>query len=161
MSPSSRPRPTHARSLLIAVAGALVLLTACNPLVSDLPGARQVTTDATYHGAEGSWLEVSVTGAEDYDVTFYVQLLVGPTGSRSCRDAASGAVETCPQIGEYINTDTYTASATRRAVLSPADGDLMWFSFFCQQGGSEVNCPDLRVSLRTVDGDGKLAGDLG
>jgi hypothetical protein len=59
-----------------------------------------------------------------------------------------------------VISDVFTATATRRATISPLDGDEVLLQFTCRQGVTLVDCPTLRVNLRTVDDDGDLVGDL-
>jgi hypothetical protein len=162
MSPSSRPRRLRAGKLAVTACAALVLLTACNPLskTATPTGVGFASVSADYSGPDGAWLEVAVAGTGGYDVRYTAAIWLGQDGARTCRDAATGAVEPCQLIDAFVLSDIYTASTTRRATISPLDGDEVLLQFTCRQGGTLVDCPTLRVDLRTVDDDGELVGDL-
>jgi hypothetical protein len=162
MSPSFRSRRLQARTLVVAAGAALVLLTACNPLTRTATptGAGHASAAAGYAGPAGAWLEVAVAGTDGYDVRYEVAIWLGRDGARTCRDATTGAVEPCQLVDAFVVSDTYPATAARRATISPLDGDEIRVLFTCRQGGAIVTCPTLRVELRTVDGDGDLIGDL-
>jgi hypothetical protein len=154
----------HRRRLTAAVAAftALVLLTACNPIQKGLTrsgGLSGVTV--TYDGPAGAWLEVSVAGASGFDVRFRALVWLNGVGERSCRDATTGAVEPCEFEQVLVASDWYPLAEGFRSTVSPHDGDAPIVEFECRQNGSLVSCPDaVRVTLRTVDDDGDLVGDL-
>jgi hypothetical protein len=148
--------------LAVLVGAALVLLTACNPLTKStqqIP-AGWATAAVAYTGPPDAWLEVAVAGTEGYDVSYEVLVWLEGERDRSCRDAATGAVEPCQYVDSFVTSDTYPATPTRRATVSPLDGDEPLLTFTCRQGGAEVTCPELQVTFQTVDDDGDLVGDL-
>jgi hypothetical protein len=52
-----------------------------------------------------------------------------------------------------------TSTAFRPAV-SPLDDDAPIVLTWCYQGGQAVDCPALRVTVRVVDAQGGIVGDL-
>jgi len=161
--PSLPRRRTRRRATLAVAAFAmLVLLTACNPVTKPLTISGELAgVTVTYDGPAGAWLEVSVAGGSGFDVRYRALVWLNGFGERSCRDGATGAVEPCTFEQEVVWSDWYPATAGYRSTVSPHDGDQPTIQFECRQGGSPVTCPDaIRVTLRTVDGDGDLVGDL-
>lgn len=157
-------RPTRRRWALpvVAAAAALVLLTACNPIQKQLTRSGDLTAvTVTYDGPSGAWLEVSSTGGAGFDVRHRSLIWLNGVGERSCRDAATGAVEPCEFMKVLVSSDWFPATDAYRATISPHDGDQVIVEFECRQSGTTVACPDsIRVNLRTVDDDGDLVGDL-
>jgi hypothetical protein len=161
MSSTPIRRRRWATTAVAAVAG-LFLLTACNPIQKSLMQVGQQSgTASTYDGPPGAWIEVSATGGSGFDIRFQAVIFLNGFGERSCRDEATGAVEPCEFIQEVVLTDWYPVAAGFRSTISPHDGDRPIFLFECSQGGSIVICPDsMRATLRAVDDDGDLVGDL-
>ena len=152
--------PTHVRRFLAAAV--LLLLAACNPLGVDAERVAlgYARADAVYAGPAGAWLEVSITAPRGYDIRYEVAVNLGHNFARSCRDAATGVPEPCLLVDGFVISDTYPASATHRATLSPEDADPLTLLIHCRQGGADVECPDLDIELRVAGPDGGLVGDL-
>jgi hypothetical protein len=150
---------SRSRAFVLALA-ALAALAACNPLTAPVPTEGSVVS-VQYEGPADGWLEVSVTGFEGYSVDFQILILNTFPAPRTCRDATTGAIEPCQQTDIVNVTDLFAASASFRPVVSPLDADLLNTSFTCRQGGVAVACPpSLRATLRVVDAEGDLVGDL-
>jgi hypothetical protein len=156
--PSRRRRAT----LAVAAFAALVLLTACNPIQKGLTRSGELAAvTVTYDGPAGAWLEVAVAGTSGVDVRFRALVWLNGVGERSCRDAVTGAVEPCEFTQVLVASDWYPVVDGYRSTVSPHDGDAPIIEFECRRNGAAVTCPDaIRVSLRTVDDDGDLVGDL-
>src|SRR5687767_10174596 len=80
--------PAQARRLLL-IAGAVVVLSACNPLtvrLNDPSGPPLVT----YYGPDGGWLELSFSGLGGVEVEYSIQAINFSPEPRSCRDAVTG-----------------------------------------------------------------------
>jgi hypothetical protein len=159
---SSPPTRRRWATTVVVALGALVLLTACNPIQKPLRTTGEISgVNVAYDGPSGAWLEVSATGGSGFDVRFRALLWLNGFGERSCRDAATGAVEPCVFDMVLVTSDWFPAAPGYQSVFSPHDGDAPIIQFECRQGGSIVVCPDsIRVNLRAVDDDGDLVGDL-
>lgn len=149
---------SRARVLLLALA-AVAVLAACNPLT--LPGGPNLYS-ARYSGPSDGWVEVSIVPNQALVVEFFMHIVTTVPPPRLCRDAATGAVEEClPLLGGVVYSDRYDVTSTAfRAVISPRDADGLIVYLTCYLGGHSVGCPSMQVTMRVVDADGDLVGNL-
>src|SRR5688500_5608386 len=113
------PFPKRFRVFLPALA-ALAVLVACNPLT--LRRNDAVNYVVRYAGPSGGWLEVSSSGAPGLDLQFRLLVDTPDDSARSCRDAATGAVEACELWGGSSVSDGYPVTTDAyRTTYSPGD----------------------------------------
>jgi hypothetical protein len=138
---------------------AAALLAACNPVTLPADGYGV----ARYVGPSGGWVEFSIAGLGGVEVEYYQIVAMLDSDPRLCRDAGTGAIETCDGSPLGVRTDQYVVTTTAfRPTYSPVHDDLVINYFFrCRRSGGEVPCPgSIRVTLRVVDTNGQLMGDF-
>jgi hypothetical protein len=149
--------PVRARSVLL-VAVILIALTACNPLSLRF---GNLAPAVRYVGPSGGWLEVSVAGIEGFDVNYQILASGDEPWQRLCRDAATGEIEECDLEFALNSTDPYIVTSTAfRPAIMLRDADRLSYVQWCTRDGATVDCPSRRATLRVVDGNGHLMGDL-
>jgi hypothetical protein len=140
---------------------AAALLAACNPVT--LPDNGYGYGVVVYVGPSGGWVEVSIAGLGGVEAEYWQVVATLDSDPRLCRDAGTGAIESCSGGGGgFLGTDQYVVTTTAfRPTYSPVHDDVVTTYFRCRLSGAEVPCPgSIRVTLRAVDTNGRLIGDF-